>query len=632
MIKFITCVLSLTICPSLFADAQALRRGLPVLGTVQQECSQSFILDQVSALCDLLGADNCVSESVQCQTLTRQIFTGSGLGQTIPNNQQWNGMGGTGEPMADSLICGIRDLSPSLDGPIKSEVRIDLGLGTLRVVQEVGFVDFQRVNPWVKGYRKIFMKLPVVGKSDALTQSFTITKRKYSYVGNNRPTAGNIQIRDALNLNVKAEGKFRQININPPKFPVVTPIGTFDVQPLFSYSTFAGIIQAPYAQNNLLTDLPDFLGRRTHRVRFWSVFGSDIGIDHSGKVVRFANHIDMRSGWSSQMGLGTRAALKDTPIWQPGSGQVSRPELDFTVPRNSLEGVPSINVNAAAKVRYPRSPAEVLPEWVFDLPGLRPIVAYITVAPTIEAGVGGQFNIGASEGSSHWQTNEFRFTSDRAANSMLWSGLHAAGQFRIDVGLRLKVEVRLPTPFGLQNFAIIDVDKVIPIPITGNVKSGATHTAGGFSKGPTNELAFIKTFRRNHGTPAAAKNYLASCYADNPIPANEPQNSPTAEGDPEKLFANDKIIWPCNICIHTRRVNYSGGTIPTKIEWLQESVQGDTNIKCDGPSKTGCMDLCRMSPSGELILARRAGQIATGLAHGHPERGFYGACEQRIPQ
>ncbi len=45
---------------------------------------------------------------------------GTRLGATVSRDRQWNGMGGSGELMADSLICMLRDLSPQLKGPIRA--------------------------------------------------------------------------------------------------------------------------------------------------------------------------------------------------------------------------------------------------------------------------------------------------------------------------------------------------------------------------------------------------------------------------------------------------------------------------------------------------------------------------------
>jgi len=621
------------------ANDAILRTGQPVLGPVGTQCDATFILDNADRLCTLFPGAYCPSTVKQCRDYERQVFAGTLLGQTVQNGQQWNGMGGSGELIADSVMCALRDLSPALRGPIRSEIRFNLGIGDIVAAQEIGLIDFARVNPVFTGYRRITFDMPVVGRAESVTQDIVVTKRTYGHMGT-RPLAGDQEIVESFGLNVATEAKTLNMLIQLPGFPVTTPIGTFTVTPDFTYGTSASVIAAPFATT--YSELPNFLGRgRT--VRYVDIYGLDQGLAHTAKPVIYQNMGQHRTGWLSQLGLGTRGTVANRRVWQaPSSGPAMRPDIDPSQSRSSAEAEPSIGVTARAVVRYPQSVREILPAWVFNIPFPLEFDAYIEVAPTVEAGVGGQFVIGAGEGSDHWENQEFRFMSDRFAASVLATGLNVAASFRVDVRLRLWVRVRFPWPIGGKN--LVNVDKTIPVPLFGDQKSAPAIVAGAWSTGhdAPEGIDYMKTM---HGVelrgPFEANTYIQQCYAPGPtVAAAPPQPTPPAPGNPEDLFSPEDIMWPCNICMHTIGQDYDGKSDPEwpnphyvepRVEWLLPATTPAT-WPCDAPAKSGCMDMCRYDPATDrLTVVRRPGQVASSLPAGHPEKDFYAFCEQPWP-
>jgi hypothetical protein len=635
------CLFSLLASEQASANDAILRTGQPVLGPKNANCEGSILPDTVLELCNfpLVKCPANLNKST-CQTYERQVFTGTYLQGTGQNRPQWNGMGGSGELVADTLMCMMRDLSPTLDGPLTSQASINLGIGTLKATQEIGFRDFKRINPVLNAYRRIVFELPVVGRVDAVTQNITLTKRSYGMYGTPR-FAGDAEIKGAYGINVLTEAKTRDLTIKPPGFSVATPVGSIDVQPEFSYKTRTSVIAPPFAVT--YTDVPNFLGG-PRSVRYTDILGLDQGMTASTKEVYYQTQHLHRTGWVSQLGLGTRATIADTSVFSAGPGLVLRPELDFSKSRSAAEAEPSINVAASATVRYPKDWRELVPAPILDVISAFPVEgdAFITVTPKVEAGVGGQYLIGASEGSDHYDCcGEFKFGSSRFANASIATGMRVAASFNVEARLYILVKVDFPWPFG-GDTTLVEIDKSVPIPLHGDQVKAKDFAGGSWSTGhelpeTLDQLTTLKG--KSFAGPLQTKAYIAQCYAPGAEPpVNTPQKTSTSSGDPKDLFSPD-ILWPCNVCVTRKRYYYDGSdpkhptpfTVPEKFQTIMKAEQAPT-WKCDAVYKGGCMDLCRLNPATQkMTVARKPSQIASGLPFGHPEKDFYANCEPDAP-
>lgn len=603
-------------------------QGKPVQGPVKTECDSPVLLDGILKLCQLFGG-GCDEPKSQCQTYARQLFTGTAI---KPGTQgSGNGMGGSGELVADALLCTMRELSPQLRGPLRvSAPSIDLGIGDLVATQEIGFVEWRRVNPMFRGYRKIVLKLPVVGKTDGLAQGFKLTRVKYTRSGTN-PFAGNREIVSSHALIIDTEDRTKKIVIRPKGFPVTTPVGVFTVSPSFDYSTRAQIVDGGFKTADV--DIPNFLGG-ANTVRYTDIFGLNAGLART-TIPDATMSVSTGAGWISHIALGSRAPLTGAKIWAPAGVLHNRPDLDFSKPRSSVEADPSINVLAKATVRYPDNPLDFLPDWIDAIPFLskNSIVAFVEVSPTIEAGAAGHLYLGAAEGRGHTYPQEFKIAYSRFSNSALMTGLSVAGSFRIEVRLALKVKADFPWPVGETTF--IDLDKTIPIPLTGDKRETKPEAVGGWSSDfqAPETLDHLRTLYANHAGSAAGA-ALKTCYAAENQPNAQPApQTPPEPGNPKDLFKN--MLWPCDICVFTKAVKHDGRNdpawshklvdLPARGEYVMRST-GTPNWKCSAPAKSGCMNMCRMNPDRSLVIQRTPAQIAGGLAHGSAERAFYEAC------
>src|SRR3989304_3562230 len=148
--------------------ATLLREGNAIKGVEKNDCDNSFVLESLNTLCELFGAGSCLKQTSKCNNYSRQIYTGSTLVEES-NGSSWNGRGGSGQLMADAALCTLRELSPkgSSVGPLLSPFEINIGIGDVKVRQEVGYLDFDRASARFKGYRKMYIELPVLGKFNA---------------------------------------------------------------------------------------------------------------------------------------------------------------------------------------------------------------------------------------------------------------------------------------------------------------------------------------------------------------------------------------------------------------------------------------------------------------------------------
>ncbi|MBI5197343.1 MAG: hypothetical protein HZA19_01920 [Nitrospirae bacterium] len=425
----------------------SLRKGDPVKGPVKNDCDNSFVLEAVNTLCDLFGAGSCANQTSTCNSYARQIYTGSTL---AADGTTWNGRGGSGPLMADAALCTLRELSPKVPGggPVRSGTSLNIGIGDVTVKQEVGYLDFDRVNARFTGYRKLSFDLPVLGKFDAITQNIDLRRTQYGgHSFNPYPFAGNHQILFGYGLNLFTEEKDKSLEIKPPAFEVVTPIGVFSAQPVFNYDSSTGVADTPFVTDRTYWLLPpDNDGDVA--IRLSDLYGIIPGVDNNdAPMPSLGNYKDERSGWVSQIGLGNRGTgTDDSKVWSPPkSGPFSRPDydpggsLDFTSysSRSDEENEPSVHVKASAKLKYPEDPYELVPGWVKKL-SVTDVQAYIQVTPTIEAGASGQFGLVLSEGTNYSRHKEFDIWSDRLAALGIYSGVKTDASFygssRITVG------------------------------------------------------------------------------------------------------------------------------------------------------------------------------------------------------
>lgn len=560
-------------------NADKLNSGKLVTGTPKADCDNSFVLDGVNELCKLFNlfntgsADSCLTQTSSCNSYERRLYAGSGLGpgQNGPISE-WNDRGGSGSLMADAAVCTLRELSPKVPGggPLPSETSLNIGIGDVKVKQEVGYLDFDRIYGKFKGYRKLRIELPVIGKFDAVTQNIEVgrvflpTESWTSVI----PKAGDYPLISGYGLNISTEEKNKSIDISPGSFNVKTPIGDFEVSPHFAYQSNTVVADTPYVTGHTDIILPDD-NKGPDAIKLSDLYGIIPGIWNNAAPMPFiTTYKELQTGWISQLGLGTRGSIDDT-LWSPSPGPggfFSRPDYDPSgvLPfekydsRSNEENLPSVYAEASASFKYPDNPAEMLPDWVDDLPGVGlKTDAYIKVTPTIKAGAAGQFGIVLSEGTDNKEDlqGEMLFGEPASRTSALgiYSGVEANASFEVLAELRLYVSAVFDFFVGEMRIDLIDIHPKFPIPIAGGTPSSSkVELAAAYSSSDTTPdlpetLDYLKTFKG----PKLAEEFINLCYAkEAEVPPEDPPKSETEKGDPTDLFE----YLPCNICLYTDAV------------------------------------------------------------------------------
>lgn len=615
-----------------------LPEGLAVTKACPAE-EPNAVLGGIEALCKIFGVDPCVSQDAFCTKYQRQIFTGTRLGD--PTAGLWNGRGGSGDPMEDALLCTMRQLSPELDGPLHSEAQVDLGpVGLVFVHQEVGYNDWDRLAHRFSGYRRVEVKMPIIGDAQPITQQFSLQGRVLGTSGN---SAGTYPILYGYGIDVSTEKKGRGIEFSPPDISIQTPYGAIAVKPEYIYKSFGATIDSPYAANPepSMHDVSGLFSPSGPDLRLVDLYGIYPGASITTVPVVFNDLQAARGAWSSQLGLGTRGVLFGQEPWSPpATGPIDRPDLDLLMPRSLEEALPSVYANASATVTWPDNWTELLPAWVGDLPFLTdesPKVVLV-VKPTIETGVSSQLFLGVEERTDHEVGGgEFEFHSCRRSTMNLKAQAGAYGTFKVD--LSVIIRVKLDIPFVGEK-SIVDVDHTIPIPLFGDPPTDDGHLDQAVAISLTDgtpdfpeTVDALSTFDEELIEGGAVSSFYDACFApEQPTAQDTPVTTPK-KGDPADLF--DFALYPCNICIYTRAGTFDSikqqylieaAKHPNDPDWpaWSDAIPGDwhdlffpattaPSWSCDDPGKMGCYDLCRFEPPSTLVVEKEPADIIPTL-------------------
>lgn len=635
--------------------ASKLNSGKLVTSAPTEGCENSFVLDAVSQLCELLapvtGGDACVTQTSSCNSYARQLYTGSVLGHG-PKGARWNARGGSGSLMADAAICTLRELSPKVPGggPVRSKTPpLDIGIGDVVVEQEVGYLDFDRTLARFKGYRKLGVELPVIGSFDAITQNIDVRRVFYGteQLLHQTPNAGDYPLLFGYGLNVSTEEKKKSIQIDPGSFEITTPIGIFTVSPHFTYKSNTVVADIPFSTEYTYVILPDDpYDNSPAAIKLYDLYGIIPGIwNNATPRPNLGDYQTKRTGWISQLGLGARGSIDDL-LWSPPSGGFfSRPDYDPTgvlkfedyESRSAEENLPSVYAEASASFKYPENPAEMLPDWVDGLPGLD-WDAYIKVTPTIKAGAAGQFGIAVSEGTDNKAVLEGEFyagePSSRFSALGIYSGVEANASFDVLAELRLYVSAVFNFFLGEKTITLVDIHPKFPIhlaggdPVSSSVELAAAYSSSGSTPDIPEKLDFLNTFKGQK----FPEEFINLCYAkETEVPPEEPPEPESKKGSVTDLF---EYLY-CNICLATDAiVDPSTGEVkePAHKDILAPVSPTPPAVwQCDASSKSGCMDLCKLDKTtGEFTVVKNPSEIADSLPASTPDyeklHAFYKSC------
>lgn len=578
--------------------------------------------DAVSYVCDIFNSipgASCSVELDDCNTWERQLYVGTNLFLPPGTSESWNGMGGRGQLLGEGALCALRELSSALGGPLVSERSYSIGLGEVSVRQQIGFTSFQPINPVFRGYRTVSFCAPIIGCFDSISQPFSVRLSKFGFVGAGKPKSGNFEVYDMFGLDFRVEESNTQIHIEPPSFPVATPIGVFDVQPEFDYRAVGNVTWMGFIRGLNTAQTQRTLWFQptnpTDYVLLEDLYGVLEGLDVSTRArVGSANR-----GWDSQIALGNRDPGEEAALWQPDPNATVNPrpdwmlpnpaqaDADIQIPRVANERVPSIETTARARVTYPEPGAalDLLPDWVKDLPYSPDVDFGIWIEPVFRAAFSGQFNVYAAEATRYTGEN-FGGGAWSKTDLLMQTGLGASLSFVVNAGMDLTITISPPI---VGETTLVNVHPKFKVPIGGT----ETRNVGEFAYFNTEVAPLANTLPEfasgevrlfSGEIPADPSAWIDACLdPDDPLPVETPPEPTGEPGDPTLLYDPETVLWPCNICLGVAEPATFNDpdtgqpvTIQGQFSLLFEStsVPGD-HWQCDLPSKIGCMDLCKMT-------------------------------------
>jgi len=580
--------------------------------------------DAVSYICtifDNIPGASCSVDLDDCDTWERELFVGTELfsPQPPPSTVSWNGMGGRGRLLGEAAMCALRELSSELSGPLVSERSYSIGLGDVSVRQQVGFVDFEPINPVFRGYRTLSFCAPIIGCFDSVSQPFSVTLAKYSYVGDNKPKSGTYDVYNMYGLDFRVEESDTKIHIEPPSFPVVTPVGVFDVQPKFDYRAVGNVTWTAFIRGLKNTEIQRLLWFNptdvTDKVNLADIYGVLEGVDLTTK----ARVLSDNRGWDSQIALGNRDPSSDAAVWTSNASatlnarpdwmvpNVNQADSDIQIPRISSELVPTVETSARARVTFPEADKilDFLPSWVKNLPYSPTVEFNIWIEPEFRAAFSGQFNVYAAEATRYSGEN----TSGGAQSKtdlLMQTGLGASLGFFVNAGMNLAIVISPPI---VGDVTLVNVHPSFKVPLgetetrnNGEFAYIAPAAEPSVDKSPEFAAGEVRSF--GGFTPNDPNAWVDACLDPaNEVPTEMPPEPAGEPGDPTLLFDPDTVLWPCNICIGTTNsavVNdpTTGQQVIVTGEFsllLESSTVPSTHWNCDHPFKIGCMDFCKMT-------------------------------------
>ena len=284
---------------------------------------------------------------------------------------------------------------------------------------------------------------------------------------------------------------------------------------------------------------------------------------------------------------------------------------------------------------YPKKASEILPAWVFNLPGLKTPTAYIYITPQIEVGLGGEFLLWGAVGTDHSNNGEFDFVSNRLQSSGILSRAHAKASFNIDAGLVVRVKIKLP---GLPTKTIVNINQKFNVPITGNKKVGTDNKVIAWSTSDRSiveipdQLDLLDGFFKDYRSKNEVDGYFKTCFDRKlePPVAEVPKTKPE-KGNAADLF-NSRILWPCNICLYVDSYKWLGKRHGGLNALVSKAVESPKTWSCDADTKSGCMNLCTLDNKGKMHIARTPRQIYESLPADDRNRQVFGICGINAPR
>lgn len=559
----------------------------------------------INLLCNLPGV-SCPTKTCAASTTQFEVYTG--VTNNVPNvpfdKAKSNGYGARGRRIAEAGLCLLRDLATKTN-------EVKAADGGFSATQRVGFESFDKTTKTVKAWRQMEVCAPIFGCVNPPTQSFSATLVSSTSLG--AKMVGDFPVNRSWALQFKANGQSNALNINLPSLSVQTPAGPLTVTPSASYSANLPVLPGSKTYTPLYVR-----GVSPYPANFPEWWTGDTAGRYPGEATEsmLAASGYQPGGWVSQIALGTRGPESSwTPITGTASRDKGRPDLELDRARSTPEKADSSVLQASASIVY--DPTSLLPSFLKSSP-LKITQAQVFVRPKMTGMYEGQFDVVAAE--SHALPADVG-SSATLSQVRMPSAASAHGQFEMEVGLDLAIEVCLPF-VGCKNVVSAHPRTGIPLADYDSFKAGPTASASSWLSGDAPKINSgvwnnITVYTVDEGTyssmttPSGAtvsnpQQFVNDCLAQQPAAKTAPAPAYTPP-NPNEL--QNLLEFPCNVCVYVDPSSGASQTGPVSVlPSTSNPMPSGKKWQCDGFGSTlGCMDMCRYDPAtGATVVTRSA--------------------------
>jgi len=574
-------------------------------------CESSLILDALMKVCNYYA--QCDRKEV-CSRVTQELFTGTTL-QSVsnPSATYWNEFGGRGALMSDAGICMLKELSKK---KVTNEATAKLlNLFPVTVKQTLGFLHYDTAAKSMDGYQTVNVCLPMIGCFDARQQAFSAAIKRRSPAHPEGKSCGNFPVQDSYGMRITAEEKEQNLTAKIDDIKVSTPYGPIIVRPEFRYS---GELKSRFFP--ITGDTYTSFDTEHHEVHFHDIYGRIPGVNISvAPKDTTPSGIPTDTGWMSQIGLGSRQANDNSPLWKRDPDAPRRPDFDLSQARSAEERNPVVKFEALATISYKPPLPKILTE--------SPIFADLGVfaIPRVRAQYVTQFDVFFNEFTASLRDAGPALELS-SAQMLTRAGAYAA--FEIEAGLDLLIKFT-----SIIKRTLVDTHPRVKFVIAANEDKGHDELVGYASSGADPRSGTppkLDTYASSgSGAQRSATDFVASCVAT-PEPDQPKPESSFIPGSADIL---EMTQFPCNICVAHGAESDSAASASAFSTLVHPSISptaGPRDWSCN-QYHSGCFDMCNYDPAtGQLAVTKTAVQMS--LRGGTPSGDTGYACGENPPR
>lgn len=604
------------------------------------------ITDILGKIAKWFGGD--VKYGAHCGNYERELAAGVTLGAPTPppgENPNWDHrLGGSGDLMADAMLCLMKDIGEAPGGKIVRNAAVSIGDTGLAIEQTIGLSKFDAVAKRADLYQQVRICAPIIGCFDTQRQTIVAQVRQSEPAWPGGMKAGDYPVANSYSLDIAATWADTNFGATMPPITVMTPYGSATLQPEFSFFSSLYPVDTPFdfkGSPKIYLNHPkshepghpivqDTYGRSgipaiLHVITNHKPPKADCSNlpPWSPLCLPPADPFPPPSGWSSQIAFGARNGVGSVTPWNPGTGAKwpERPDLDTDVPRSKLEKGPTANFTA-------KSPVTIKPP-MQDLLNMVPSAAKgligeigleIVITPQFIADYAAQFAFMEREGRlSDCVLKGEIGTPCGLAEAVMYTQARAEGRMELVTNLHFWIDFNFELPFGPD--PDISFSDGFTVPIGGpNKKWDPSHPSPGTD--PYTNTARASLIAVKPGEPYAQvvkglsglshgdiRKWTQQCLKTPPKSTSQLPDPTHQPGSPDDLKPG---LLPCNICVaDTKQNKYAPFVFPE----VKAKIYSQ-KWTCQWEGQLGCYDLCTWKKTAddkaEFIAAVRSAVEVVG--------------------